>query len=161
MAVDAVRNESPQLGEVYLRDMTVDDLGGVHEVERLSFKTPWSTNAFLRELTENIYADYLVAMVGDRVVGYAGMWVVIDEAHVTNVAVHPDFRGRHIGERMMFDLFARAKQRGAARMTLEVRTSNDVAKHLYEKHGFVARGLRKNYYSDTGEDAIIMWKYDL
>lgn len=159
--MDAVSSEPLPVGEVYLRDMTVDDLAGVHEVERLSFKTPWSTNAFLRELTENIYADYLVAVVGDRIVGYAGMWIVIDEAHVTNVAVHPDLRGHHVGERMMIELFARAKQRGALKMTLEVRTSNDVAKHLYEKHGFVSRGLRKNYYSDTGEDAIIMWKYDL
>lgn len=159
--MDGVNNGPLPVSEVYLRDMTVDDLAGVHEVERLSFKTPWSTNAFLRELTENIYADYIVAASGDRIVGYAGMWIVIDEAHVTNVAVHPDFRGRHIGERMMLELFARAKARGAHRMTLEVRTSNDIAKHLYEKHGFVARGLRKNYYSDTGEDAIIMWKYDL
>jgi len=148
-------------GEPCLREMTVDDLADVHEVERLSFPTPWSTNAFLRELTENIYADYIVAAVRGRVIGYAGMWVVIDEAHVTNIAVHPEFRGRGIGERLLCELFVRAKARGARRMTLEVRPSNEVARHLYEKHGFVARGLRKGYYSDTGEDAIIMWKYDL
>jgi ribosomal-protein-alanine N-acetyltransferase len=159
MSADA--QPTTQQNEIYLRHMTVDDLGGVHEVERLSFKTPWSTNAFLRELTENIYADYIVAMCGERVVGYAGMWIVIDEAHVTNIAVHPEFRGRKIGERLLTTMFERAKLRGALRMTLEVRPSNDVAKSLYGKHGFLAKGLRKNYYSDTGEDAVIMWKYDL
>lgn len=160
--MDALSSRPPAADdEPRLRDMTVDDLAEVHEVERLSFPTPWSTNAFLRELTENIYADYIVAAVKGRVIGYAGMWVVIDEAHVTNIAVHPEYRGRGIGEQLLSELFVRAKARGARRMTLEVRPSNAVARHLYEKHGFVARGLRKGYYSDTGEDAIIMWKYDL
>lgn len=96
-------------------------------------------------------------LAGD-VVGYAGMWIVLDEAHVTNVAVAPEHRGRDIGDRLLSELERRARLRGCLRMTLEVRPSNAVAIALYRKHGFVARGRRPGYYSDTHEDAIIMWK---
>ncbi len=144
--------------EVAFQPMMVDDIEGVHAVERTSFATPWSKQAFLGELTENAYADYIVAKVGVRVVGYAGMWVILDEAHVTNIAVHQSFRGRKIGEHLLLELMARAKDRGAKRMTLEVRRSNLVAQQLYLKLGFQAKGVRKGYYTDTREDAIVMWR---
>ena len=161
--------------QAYLREMRVADLDQVLAIERLSFLTPWSPNAFLTELTENAYADYVVAVVpqsgaggsasrpvdhptGEQVVGYGGMWIVLDESHVTNIAVHPDFRGKKIGELILGGMMTRAVWRGARRMTLEVRKSNLVAQKLYVKLGFEPKGIRKDYYTDTKEDAIIMWK---
>lgn len=145
--------------EITLSPMTLQDLEAVHAVERTSFMTPWSMRAFVSELTENAYADYIVARTADgQVVGYAGQWIVLDEAHVTNIAVHQNHRGRGIGERLLLELMARAKARGARRMTLEVRRSNLPAQQLYLKLGFVARGVRKGYYTDTREDAIVMWR---
>jgi ribosomal-protein-alanine N-acetyltransferase len=139
-------------------EMDVAHIPQVLEIERRSFPTPWSERAFLSELTQNAYAHYIVVLTGVRVVGYAGMWLILDEAHVTNIAVHPDFRGRHLGDRLLVELQKRALAHGCTRMTLEVRPSNPVAQHLYRKHGFEPRGLRPGYYTDTREDAIIMWK---
>lgn len=148
-------------GPIVIQPMAVDDLDGVLEIERVSFPTPWSRAAYYRELTDNTYAHYVVAKRGDEVVGYAGMWVLLDEAHVTNIAVHPRHRRRGIGEALMLQLMAIAREKGAARMTLEVRPSNKTAQKLYQKLGFVARGIRRRYYSDTKEDAIVMWKESL
>ena len=144
-----------------LSSMTVADLDQVGVIERSSFPTPWSKRSFHSELTQNIYAEYIVARRRSRVVGYAGMWVVLDEGHITNIAVHPTFRGQGIGDRLLRELTERAIQRGATRMTLEVRPTNLVAQTLYARHGFVQRGIRRGYYSDTHEDALIMWKDDL
>ncbi|MCG0240037.1 MAG: ribosomal protein S18-alanine N-acetyltransferase [Firmicutes bacterium] len=138
--------------------MTLADVDGVVAVERLCFLTPWSRQAFVRELTENPHARYLVARAGGTVVGYAGMWLVLDEAHVTNVAVHPDWRRQGLGERLMRGLMDWARAEGATRMTLEVRVSNQPAQELYRKLGFQPSGIRRGYYTDTGEDALIMWK---
>jgi len=143
------------------REMMLGDLDAIMEIEALSFPTPWSRRSFVSELTENIYAHYVVVEVGSRIVAYSGMWVIIDEAHVTNIAVHPDFRRKGLGERFMKEMMERAKSRGATKMTLEVRVSNLTAQRLYERLGFVPRGCRKGYYSDTGEDAIVMWLDDL
>jgi ribosomal-protein-alanine N-acetyltransferase len=157
---DRVRKEliSQNIGT---REMLTRDLDTVLDIEALSFPTPWSRRSFMSELTENIYAHYIVVTDNDRVVGYSGMWVIIDEAHVTNVAIHPDQRGRNIGEFLMRDMIERAKSRGATKMTLEVRVSNSRAQRLYEKLGFVHRGTRKGYYTDSGEDAMVMWLDDL
>ena len=143
------------------REMMLSDLDATMEIEALSFRTPWSRRSFVSELTENIYAHYLVVEVGDRIVAYSGMWVIIDEAHITNIAVLPDFRRQGLGERLMKEMMGRAKSRGATKMTLEVRVSNATAQRLYERLGFAARGIRRGYYSDTGEDAIVMWLDDL
>jgi len=128
------------------------------EVERLSYTTPWSRDAFLTEMLQT-YTVYLVAVDGDRVAAIGGMHVVWEDAHVTNVAVHPDYRRQGLGERMMRELIARAAARGARRMTLEVRASNVPAQRLYQKLGFVTApgAIRKGYYTDTNEDAIVMW----
>jgi ribosomal-protein-alanine N-acetyltransferase len=92
-----------------------------------------------------------------KIIGYAGMWLIVDEAHVTNVAILPAYRGKRLGEKLMSALLEHAKNRGAVRMTLEVRASNTVAQGLYSKFGFTSQGRRRNYYMDTKEDALIMW----
>ncbi len=145
--------------EIAIFPMTLADLDGVMEVERRSFPTPWSREAFESELRQT-YTVYLVAKEARRVVAYAGMHTIWEDAHVTNIAVHPDYRGRGLGERLMRELIARAVQRGATRMTLEVRAGNHTAQNLYRKLGFITRpgAVRKGYYTDNGEDAIIMWK---
>jgi ribosomal-protein-alanine N-acetyltransferase len=154
MAVLSEDHESP----VVVRDMYLSDLDAVMGIEVHSFPTPWSRHAFQAELMENNFATYLVLDFHGRVVAYGGMWIILDEAHVTNVAVHPDFRGHHLGERMMRGLMERARALGSVRMTLEVRRSNAVAQNLYHKLGFIPLGVRRGYYSDPREDAIIMWK---
>lgn len=143
--------------EISISSMKVSEIDQVVKIERLSFPTPWSPQAFYSELTENLCACYVVAKAGMRVVGYAGMWVLIDEAHITNIAVHPDYRRQGIGERLLRELVLRARNRGARRMTLEVRPSNEGAQRLYAKFGFKPKGIRKGYYTDNREDAIIMW----
>lgn len=144
-----------------IHPMTLMDLDGVMEVEHTSFAVPWSRDSFEKELLQNTYARYFVARDQGRVAAYAGCWIVLDEAHVTNVAVHPDYRGQHLGEVMMYRLMRGAVEFGGERMTLEVRTSNRVAQNLYKKLGFVVRGVRPGYYSDNAEDALIMWQDDL
>ncbi|MBO8164067.1 MAG: ribosomal protein S18-alanine N-acetyltransferase [Brevibacillus sp.] len=139
------------------RMMTLGDVEAVVELEKLAFPTPWPADAFINELTINKHARYVVAEVEGRVIAYCGMWVVIDEAHITNVAVHPEYRRRGIGERLMRQMMGLALLEGGEKMTLEVRPSNHTARSLYKKLGFEERGIRKQYYSDNMEDAIIMW----
>lgn len=141
--------------------MQVADIDSVLAIEQLCFPTPWSRFAFQTELTENHYALYLVGKVAGQVVAYAGTWIILDEAHITNVAVHPDWQGRGLGRDMLIGLLACAKSRGATRATLEVRKHNRQAQQLYLKYGFTFQGLRPGYYTDTGEDALIMWKDNL
>ncbi|WP_027416691.1 ribosomal protein S18-alanine N-acetyltransferase [Aneurinibacillus terranovensis] len=143
--------------QLKIRRMELKDLDGICEVEVLSFSVPWSRESFLNEITNNLFARYLVVEYGENVVGYAGMWVVIDEAHITNVAIHPEFRGHRLGERLMKEMMVFARQEGVEHMTLEVRASNKIAQNLYRKFGFTEGGLRRGYYTDNMEDAIIMW----
>ncbi|MCL6587152.1 MAG: ribosomal protein S18-alanine N-acetyltransferase [Anoxybacillus sp.] len=143
--------------EVNFRPMTLDDLDGVLVIEKASFTLPWSREAFYNELVHNRYAKYVVMEHDGRLVGYCGMWVVIDEAHITNVAVLPEYRGKKLGEALMRRMMEMAKQLGAATMTLEVRVSNEVAQSLYRKLGFLNGGIRKRYYPDNQEDALVMW----
>lgn len=142
--------------------MTPADLDEVMAIERLSYLTPWSRDAFASELLQR-YTVYLVARAGQRVVGYAGMHVIWEQAHVTNIAVHPEYRGRGFGERLLRELMRVARRKGVRQMTLEVRVSNAPAQGLYRKLGFVTApgAVRKGYYTDTGEDAIVMWKEPL
>lgn len=141
--------------------MTADDIDAVLEIERASFTTPWSRAAFAAEVADNDLAYYLVGEADGAVVGYAGVWIILDEAHVTNIAVLPAYRGQGLGEQLLTALMAYAKKRGALSMTLEVRVSNEGAQRLYRRLGFMPRGIRKQYYSDTKEDALIMWKEGL
>jgi ribosomal-protein-alanine N-acetyltransferase len=142
---------------VLIEDMTLDDIDGVQEVERSSFPVPWPANAFRHELTQNRNARYIVAREGGTIVGYAGLWLMVDEAHITTFAVLPEHRRRRIGERMLQRLFDIAEEMGGEWLTLEVRVSNIGAQRLYEKYGFRRAGVRRRYYSDNNEDALIMW----
>lgn len=144
-----------------LEKMNTTHLEEVLALERLCFSNPWSYEAYRFELEDNQLADYLVVLDAGRVVGYGGMWLVMDEAHITNIAIHPRYRRRGLGELLLRCLMARAYLRGARRMTLEVRRSNRIAQRLYEKLGFRGVGYRRGYYSDNGEDALIMWKDNL
>ena len=141
--------------------MTLKHIEDIMVVENLSFKIPWSKNAFIDEITKNKFAVYLSAVLDGRVIGYAGMWKVFDEGHITNIAVHPEHRGNGVGNALLERLLSCAKSEGILRLTLEVRKSNLTAQGLYGKHGFEASGFRKAYYADNGEDAIIMWKRGL
>jgi len=143
--------------ELAFRWMTLEDVDAVFELERLAFPTPWPRDAFVNELTINQNAKYVVALSDGQVAAYCGMWIVLDEAHITNIAVHPSFRGRKIGERLMRQMMGLAYLLGARSMTLEVRPSNTAARNMYAKLGFAEHGRRKQYYSDNNEDAIIMW----
>ncbi len=136
--------------------MTFDDLPAVQEIERLSFTTPWPPHAYRTELESNRLATYLVVRVEGRVVAYAGMWLMVDEAHITTFAVHPSWRRRRIAERLLIALLELALRRQAREATLEVRLSNIPARRLYEKFGFRPVGIRPRYYSDDNEDALIM-----
>lgn len=142
---------------VVIQDMTLDDVDGVQVVERASFPLPWPANAFRHELTQNKNARYIVARDGERIVAYAGLWLMVDEAHITTFAVLPEARRRRIGERLLQRLFEIAHEMKAEWLTLEVRASNLAAQRLYEKYGFRRAGVRRRYYSDNNEDALIMW----
>lgn len=148
----------PTRSSVTVRPMRLDDLPRILEIERRSFPTPWSKGAFVAELTENRRARYVVAEVDGVVAGYIGMWLIAGEGHITNVAVHPDYRGRGIGRRLMEAMTDVCRREGGRRMTLEVRRSNRIAQSLYESLGFVYCGVRRGYYRDNGEDAFIMWR---
>lgn len=141
---------------VVIEAMRFDDLPSVHRIEQASFTTPWPEHAYRSELETNRLATYLVARAGDRIVGYGGMWLMVDEAHITTFAIHPAWRRQHIGERLLLALLDLAIDRGAHEATLEVRLSNLAARRLYEKYGFRPVGLRPRYYSDDHEDALIM-----
>ena len=140
-----------------IRFMTIDDLDAVMEIEHESFTIPWSREAFINEIQQNHLSTYIVMEDDQRVVGYCGVWLVVDEAHITNVAVLPSYRGLGLGEGLMRKIMDIAKEVGARVMTLEVRVSNQAAQHLYRKLGFQDGGIRKRYYSDNQEDALVMW----
>lgn len=136
--------------------MTVDDLVSVHRIEHASFTQPWPDEAYRSELQANRLASYLVARAGDDVIAFGGIWLMVDEAHVTTFAVDPPWRRRRIGETLLLALMNLAMARHAREATLEVRLSNLPARRLYEKFGFRPVGIRPRYYSDNGEDALIM-----
>ncbi len=136
--------------------MRVEDIPAVHAVERQSFATPWPAYAFRQELESNRLARYLVARAGNEVVGYAGIWLMVDEAHITTFAVLPRWRRLGVGSRLLLDLLDLSRAVGATTATLEVRLSNAAARALYERFGFRPVGLRPRYYSDNNEDALIM-----
>lgn len=139
------------------RFMNEEDIDDVLEIEHKSFATPWSREAFFNELTQNQFALYVVLEEENKVIGYCGAWIVVDEAHITNVALLPEYRGRKLGEALMQKLMEIASEMGAITMTLEVRVSNFTAQALYRKLGFQNGAIRKNYYTDNQEDALVMW----
>ncbi len=145
---------------ISFREMRPEDAAAVEAIERASFAVPWSRRAFWEE-AQNERTVYLVALLQGEIVGYAGAWILLDEAQITNVAVAPEKRGQGVGRRLMAEMMMRAKARGAMRMTLEVRPSNEAALTLYKSCGFQDYGRRPHYYQDNGEDAVIMWNMKL
>lgn len=142
---------------IEIRKMNEQDIDEVVLVENDCFSVPWSKNSFIQEL-KNERARYLVATKNNKVVGYIGVWIILDEAHFTNVAVGSDFRGRKIGDKLVCEMINLCKNENVTSVTLEVRKSNIVAQNLYKKYGFNLAGIRKEYYSDNKEDALLMWK---
>jgi ribosomal-protein-alanine N-acetyltransferase len=130
----------------------------VYSIEFNTFSIPWTRADFENEL-RNKLAIYFVAIEAKEVLGYAGMWHVINEGHIVNVAVKEEKRRQGVGTLLIQKLIDIAKKKCMYGLTLEVRVSNTAGQRLYHKFGFSAEGIRKRYYSDTGEDAIIMWKY--
>ncbi|MFZ3130669.1 MAG: ribosomal protein S18-alanine N-acetyltransferase [Desulfosporosinus sp.] len=140
-----------------VRPMHIDDLETILEIERVSFAIPWSLESFKAELKDNEYARYLCIELEDQVIGYMGLWFILDEGHIMNIAITPNHRGQHWGEYLMRSVMNKMVDEGMERMTLEVRASNSLAQSLYKHLGFTIAGVRKGYYADTGEDALIMW----
>lgn len=137
--------------------MSVKDIADVLVVEQASFSTPWTEAMFANELISNPRAHYLVVEVSQKIVGYVGFWQVLDEGHITNIAIHPDYRRHGYAKTLIEFMFNYAKTMKIERMTLEVRVSNIPAQHLYKGFGFKVAGERKRYYTDNGENALIMW----
>lgn len=140
-----------------LNYMEEKDIPGVLKVSTLSLKESWSIDSFTKELS-NPLAKYIVAKFDDTVVGFAGVWTILDEGHITNIAVHPNYRKQKIGSKLVKSLLDYCHSCNCNALTLEVRESNLPAQGLYKKYGFKEEGIRKNYYSDNKENAIIMWK---
>jgi ribosomal-protein-alanine N-acetyltransferase len=145
------------MAKIVIREMTVQDVPQVAEVENACFTNPWTIDIYYQELNENRYAKYFVVEWEEKIIGYAGVWLVIDEAQITNIAIHPDFRGKKLGEKLFQHVLLTVIQLGAKQLSLEVRQSNLVAQKMYYKFGLVPGGIRKNYYTDNQEDAIVMW----
>ena len=145
---------------VVIRPAERGDLEGITELEKVCFPhDPWSFEAFYNEIIDNKEQTlYLVAETDGAIAGYMGVWKILDEGHITNVAVSPEYRRRHIGEALIKRMIADTEAEGITSWTLEVRVDNDPAIRLYEKMGFRREGLRKKYYAYDNTDALIMWK---
>jgi [ribosomal protein S18]-alanine N-acetyltransferase len=141
---------------VVVEPMQLVDIAAVQAIERASFSAPWPPNAYLTELQSNRLAHYMVVRAGNEIAGYAGLWLMVDEAHVTTFAIHPDWRRQGLGERLLMALLDLAIERRSSEATLEVRLSNLPARRLYEKFGFRPVGIRPRYYTDNNEDALVM-----
>ena len=151
---------TPPNAVLAIRPMLTSDIEAVSKIEKQSFTTFWNTQAYVTELM-NANAIYMVATLNDRVVGYGGLWVIMDEAHITTIAVEANLRGQKIGERLLVEMLKSSRKRGATRSTLEVRETNEPAKRLYQKYGYVWVAIRKAYYSDNNENAEILWIDDM
>lgn len=152
---EAARDVAAAVSGLCFRPMRSSDLGDIIEIERASFTFPWSKSFFLQELRV-ASARSLLAVLDGKPVGYIIYWVVSDEIDIHNLAVHPDFRRQGIGKALLEGVMDQARRQDLARVTLEVRKSNDAAQKLYQSMGFAAIGLRRGYYSDDGEDAVVM-----
>lgn len=144
--------------EFRVRELTVDDLDRLLEVEEACFNAPWSRESYRRELAENHLAHYWGVFAGPQLIGFAGYWLILDEGHITNVAVIPERQNQGVGRFLVQTVINGCLAGGGRFLTLEVRASNGPALHLYEKMGFVSAGVRPGYYDRPKEDAVIMWK---
>ena len=146
------------IDDVKIRRMNLEDVDGVMNVETKCFKIAWSKESFEYEMKENNKALYVIAEYRGSILGYAGLWKILDEGHITNIAVLDEYRRNGIATLMLDTLIKLAKEQDVKSFTLEVKHTNNIAINLYENFGFSACGLRKGYYKDTNDDAIIMWR---
>ena len=144
------------MSEPVIRLMRLKDVDAVAAIEQATFARPWSRDSFRQELTRNAAARYLVAEEDGCILGYAGAWIILDESHITNIAVREDARGRGLGRKLTAELLQVLSNLGAGYATLEVRVSNQRAQNLYKSLGFISVGKRKRYYEDNNEDAFLM-----
>lgn len=147
--------------DIVIRRAEEGDVGKIAELEAICFlgEDPWSREAFRNEIVVNHDKTlYLIALDGERIVGYMGVWKILDEGHITNVAVDPEYRRQHIAESLICEIVDMTFKEGIRSWTLEVRVDNEPAINLYEKMGFKREGIRKKYYAYDGTDALIMWK---
>lgn len=154
-------DDPDRLAPIRVEEMRRRHLRGVLRIEQLVNPRPWSLSLFMSELRYTESRAYVVARAEHEIVGYAGVMLIAGDGHITNVGVDPDHRRRAIATRMMLILARRALAEGAQALTLEVRMSNTGAHDLYRRFGFVPAGVRKNYYADGNEDALIMWATDI
>lgn len=145
---------------ITVRAMKKADVRSVYEIEVLSFRTPWSLRSLTGELKNDV-AHYTVLEKDGEIIGYCGMWVLFEEAHITNIAIHPEQRGSGYGKQLLHASMRVAASFGAEMMTLEVRETNAVAQHMYDEMDFLQQGRRKRYYTDTGEDALLLWNRNI
>lgn len=137
------------------------DLDGVLEIEHLSFTNPWTREMYESELANSRVSRVYTLREDGRVLGFCSLWLILDELHINNLAIHPDARGRGLGTRLLGRVLEEGARDGARRATLEVRRSNDAARRLYRRMGFELVGTRRNYYSSPVEDALILWREGL
>jgi ribosomal-protein-alanine N-acetyltransferase len=147
--------------DVRLLAMRRRHLRAVLRIESKVYPVPWSMSLFLSELALRSTRAYYVAFVGRQVVGYAGLMMTLDDGHVTTIAVDPAWHRHKVGTRLLLALAREARRRGATSLTLEVRLGNKAAQNLYRRFGFRPVGVRKNYYAETKEDALVMWAEDV
>jgi len=146
------------MDDLLIRTANKDDVKPIAELENLCFTLPWSEHSFFEEITGNKVARYAVAEREGSIIGYAGIWLVTDEGHITNVAVHPDFRRKGVAKGLVSSLIEASSREGVCSYTLEVRISNKEAISLYKSLDFRECGVRREYYEDNSEDALIMWR---
>lgn len=147
------------LNQLEIIPMEIEHLRKVLAIEKISFPAPWSLRSYTGELTRNNFAHYFVAVFEGEVVGYLGLWIVVDESHITTIAVDPEFRGNKIAQHLIEFGEEYSKIWGAEKMILEVRVTNEAAQKVYRRMGFKQIGIRENYYAETNEDAIVMLKH--
>ena len=147
--------------QVVIAPMRTKDLRGVLRIEESVFPQPWSHRLFVEELSQRTSRAYRAAWLGRTIVGFAGQMFIDDESHVNNIAVDPSWQGRGLGAVILADLVRTALERGARHLTLEVRVGNEPAIALYQRFGMAPVGVRRNYYPETGDDALIMWVRDI
>lgn len=147
------------MNKIIVREMTIDDVDRVAEIENATFSQPWSKKSFYTEINENNIAKYFVAVKENKIIGYGGFWHIINELHITNIAVDIDYRGLGIGQKLVCKVLDFANDDELVdSVSLEVRRSNFAAQNLYRKYGFSVIGVRERYYEDNREDAYIMQK---
>ena len=150
-----------EMNKLGFRLMALEDIPRVHQIDQLSFSLPWPEKSYHFELTENPSSLALVAELSSNnsapvVIGMSVVWIIIDQAHIATIAIHPDFRGQGYGKRLLTETLLRSTQRGAHMATLEVREGNRIAQQMYQEFGFTVVGRRLRYYHDNNEDAILM-----